>query len=373
MTCEFCGMAKASSNEPCIFCGRSPAARTTDRQLPKDADYISHPRIIDPHPRFRSKPGFPVESGVLPARPVPTDSAAIPLASAQRRAGASAHEKPGMMPLTHNPATGKPAPGAPAAARMPVLRNKLARQLASAAGIVVAVTGLGFGTAWWLNEMSYRELVAARQAPAAMVAPAPAAQMEKPGYVPPAAPPKQVLAAAAAAAAVPAAGLAIADAERPETLAPRSALAALALENPPVAVAAPARAAPRAADAPAAVTASTPEATPAPMKNLKKPKKRYTELARKERTEEMERLQTQAFSETTRERIGAAPNRASPLQRQSARQRPARVAQASRNALGQCQQLSNFFRREQCKWQVCDGRWGRNGCPAYARNDSAIF
>jgi hypothetical protein len=192
--------------------------------------------------------------------------------------------------------------------------------------------------------------------------------METPGYVPPAAPPKQVL---AAAAAVPAAGLAIADAERPGELAPRSALAALALENPPVA--APARAAPRAADAPPAVTASTPEATPAPMKNLKKSKKRYTELARKERTEEMERLQTQAFSETTRERIGAAPNRASPLQRQSARQRPARVAQASRNALGQCEQLSNFFRREQCKWQVCDGRWGRNGCPAYARNDSAIF
>lgn len=35
----------------------------------------------------------------------------------------------------------------------------------------------------------------------------------------------------------------------------------------------------------------------------------------------------------------------------------------------QCQALGNFFRREQCKWQACNGKWGQDGCPSYAGND----
>lgn len=35
----------------------------------------------------------------------------------------------------------------------------------------------------------------------------------------------------------------------------------------------------------------------------------------------------------------------------------------------QCQELGSFFRREQCKWQACNGKWGQDGCPSYAGND----
>lgn len=32
----------------------------------------------------------------------------------------------------------------------------------------------------------------------------------------------------------------------------------------------------------------------------------------------------------------------------------------------QCLELSSFLRREQCKWQVCNGKWGQDGCPSYS-------
>ncbi|RJF98953.1 hypothetical protein D3871_10850 [Noviherbaspirillum saxi] len=35
--------------------------------------------------------------------------------------------------------------------------------------------------------------------------------------------------------------------------------------------------------------------------------------------------------------------------------------------LAQCEQASNFFLREQCKWKLCNGMWGKNGCPSYNR------
>lgn len=35
----------------------------------------------------------------------------------------------------------------------------------------------------------------------------------------------------------------------------------------------------------------------------------------------------------------------------------------------QCQELGNFFRREQCKWQACNGKWGQDGCPSYSNGN----
>ncbi|KIF80370.1 hypothetical protein [Noviherbaspirillum autotrophicum] len=35
----------------------------------------------------------------------------------------------------------------------------------------------------------------------------------------------------------------------------------------------------------------------------------------------------------------------------------------------QCQEMGNFFRREQCKWQACNGKWGKDGCPSYASDN----
>ncbi|HJV82602.1 hypothetical protein [Noviherbaspirillum sp.] len=38
----------------------------------------------------------------------------------------------------------------------------------------------------------------------------------------------------------------------------------------------------------------------------------------------------------------------------------------------QCEGISSFFRREQCKWQVCGGKWGQDGCPSYQSENREI-
>lgn len=35
--------------------------------------------------------------------------------------------------------------------------------------------------------------------------------------------------------------------------------------------------------------------------------------------------------------------------------------------LARCEKASNIFVREQCKWKLCNGMWGRNGCPSYSK------
>jgi hypothetical protein len=35
--------------------------------------------------------------------------------------------------------------------------------------------------------------------------------------------------------------------------------------------------------------------------------------------------------------------------------------------LARCEKLDGLIWRERCKWKICDGRWGRDGCPAHAR------
>ena len=44
-------------------------------------------------------------------------------------------------------------------------------------------------------------------------------------------------------------------------------------------------------------------------------------------------------------------------------------AGSAQGSYAQCQELGNFFRREQCKWQVCNGKWGQDGCPAYSNGN----
>lgn len=34
--------------------------------------------------------------------------------------------------------------------------------------------------------------------------------------------------------------------------------------------------------------------------------------------------------------------------------------------LAKCTRVGNLIRREQCKWRLCSGMWGKNGCPSYA-------
>lgn len=47
-------------------------------------------------------------------------------------------------------------------------------------------------------------------------------------------------------------------------------------------------------------------------------------------------------------------------------------ASGTPNSYAQCQALDSFLRREQCKWQVCNGKWGQDGCPSYAHANTEI-
>lgn len=108
------------------------------------------------------------------------------------------------------------------------------------------------------------------------------------------------------------------------------------------------------------------------VKKLKQRKRDAPQVAaapKAERLDEIDRLQLQAFSETSRDRMARRAPPARPpgeLLQQSARSMPDRPARhVARSAYGQCERLSGFIDREQCKWRVCDGKWGQYDCPSF--------
>lgn len=130
-----------------------------------------------------------------------------------------------------------------------------------------------------------------------------------------------------------------------------------------------------------AAEASTP---PAIARNVEKPKSgggdavraKKREKARAAKEREIERIKRQADHELQRKLDTSAAEGAEAKRRlASSRRNDGRVAasvpdtQKARvqKILGKCERASNLFRREQCKWQVCGNRWGKNGCPSYPK------
>ncbi|HEY8606679.1 MAG TPA: hypothetical protein VIM12_06165 [Noviherbaspirillum sp.] len=81
---------------------------------------------------------------------------------------------------------------------------------------------------------------------------------------------------------------------------------------------------------------------------------------------EIERMRQQAEEELGRKTTvaSAADARRSPTTRDETPARPSRL-QLVTAELARCEQRSNIILREQCRWRVCNGMWGRNGCPSY--------
>lgn len=71
-----------------------------------------------------------------------------------------------------------------------------------------------------------------------------------------------------------------------------------------------------------------------------------------------ERIRKADASRNSRRQLAAAPE-----------SREARV----RRVLAKCERMRNIFRREQCKWRLCAGMWGKNGCPSYARSSNPNY
>lgn len=101
---------------------------------------------------------------------------------------------------------------------------------------------------------------------------------------------------------------------------------------------------------------------------------------RKERLKEIDRVRSQAFSETPKDRVGerksAAPD--TPIGPQSERRnafRTKKVAQATVTTAqyARCERIGHIIRREQCKWELCNNKWGQGACPAFRHERPFLF
>lgn len=90
---------------------------------------------------------------------------------------------------------------------------------------------------------------------------------------------------------------------------------------------------------------------------------------------EIERIRQQAVDELWRKRVrermpdqGRAGD-PSPV----AQAKVMSTAQKVRRRLAECDEASSLIRRERCRWKICGGRWGEDGCPGYRAQPNAEY
>ena len=112
-------------------------------------------------------------------------------------------------------------------------------------------------------------------------------------------------------------------------------------------------------------------------KNVTQPRKAanpHRSGARATKDHEFERIRKQADEELKKKAERGRPpgnahtrSHASSSHAVSRNDAPRASSERSRKALlAKCERAGNFIRREQCKWRLCSGTWGKNGCPSYA-------
>ena len=132
--------------------------------------------------------------------------------------------------------------------------------------------------------------------------------------------------------------------------------------TPPVAVAAAPEAAPK-----PEIKQPSPEELAA-QKTQVQAKKLAAEEARKKKAEA---LQAERDQRSARLAEAQAQARANAAQAANAAPGPTKVftpgGSPTAERVAECQRQS-FFMREKCMWEVCNGKWGKDGCPSYDRN-----
>jgi hypothetical protein len=101
-------------------------------------------------------------------------------------------------------------------------------------------------------------------------------------------------------------------------------------------------------------------------RNVAKAAQRYRTQQRAANDKEIERIKQQAADELKKKTENQRLNAEARTDEASQRPRPAKPA-SKLAMLARCERASNFIRREQCKWEVCNGMWGKNGCPSYEK------
>ena len=126
-----------------------------------------------------------------------------------------------------------------------------------------------------------------------------------------------------------------------------------------------------AAESPAkpAATTAPPPPVPASVGGGKLPHQgKAAKTAPKDR--EIERIKRQAGEELkgkTSDNVGAgAAAKGKPILSKQHNYTRASMARINKRVLvAQCEQVPNLIQRERCKWDLCNGTWGKDGCPSY--------
>lgn len=328
--------------------------------------------------RIRNGPVLPAD--VLPTRPIPTDTAAAPR---------PLRELPRVQPAPARGTVRQPRPKALEPATTPRRPRPVATPRSPHSGApepwlragpialsLLAGLAIGLASAWWLSALDTIERASLVQRPGAA------------GEIP-------AVAAAAASVAMTAAPAAVAISA---PTAGRVSSDEAGAEDPVAGKQAP-------PPAPAAVdTNGGRNAEPDSraggtsalnQKTRKDRKKRETrnngrgsQMAQAERAakrirppaaavlrgEEIGRLKSQAFSESSRDRTRRGPP---PPPAPVASIRPVSTANGEgkplvlvRRELARCEKLASLFGREWCKWQTCSNQWGKNGCPSFTEGEA---
>ncbi len=100
---------------------------------------------------------------------------------------------------------------------------------------------------------------------------------------------------------------------------------------------------------------------------------------RKERLKEIDRVRTQAFSETSKDRVGERKSKPeSQIGPQSQRRSDVRTSKVVQNLVtssqyARCERIDHIIRREKCKWELCNNKWGKGACPSFKHDRPFLF
>jgi hypothetical protein len=406
MVCEYCSAENCDSLTTCGTCGKPFIAPNCQQTLPQKESgqdvYRDSPPNRNGKAIFRTKSGFPLQADVVPTIPVQTASAVAPAISPATAPPPRRRTLSEISDLISPPQIEKETPKRPVLVQVPVIprqkeewaakahvgnsessllpftrRKRMNRlmpittplQVGLVGSIITVSMAIALGSVWWSKTSSGGQAVIAGFFPSP-VEPASSEQdanhFSKSGD----STIREYQASLAAASIQP----------DPMDLPPERAAQYTA--ELPDQISSRTEIVPKKNVTGSDTTSGKNVAARSPTAKVKKiPKTEPSSrtgrsgapLARKERMEEIDRLKSQAFAETKRDRLdnaraaGKTSAPATPFNQQlAARTTP-------NKELLQCEQQTNFIQREQCKWRVCGGKWGRNGCPSYQRIETASY
>lgn len=283
----------------------------------------------------------------------------------------------------------------------PLHRNAVSRVMLMA-GIFAVGAAVGLGATWWMSKptekpptAAVRKIEPANQARAAKAASgAASAATGHASGISPGELPYDGKSPAADVDAAPPLAVPTEKTDRIET--PRTAAAPGASQakaepaEPLAPIATPPTTPPKTAaqtlkDVPATAAIELPAAAPPKAQEAKiakaPPRRRIQQQVAKDK--EIERIQQQVDDELKKKsRAGDVTDTA--RVRTAAEKRLARLADSDpppasaggskRGALARCERdEDSLIGREMCKWKVCKGTWGKNGCPSYERQVSSHY